>query len=70
MALNGGRHLYSAMRPSRWALAHIVVLNYFNNNVYSSIIIIIIIIIIDNMLTALLIDAAVGLRVCVTDVTR
>jgi len=22
-ALNGGRHLYSAGRPSRWALAHI-----------------------------------------------
>ena len=24
-ALNRGRHLYSAVRPSRWALAHIVV---------------------------------------------
>jgi len=24
-ALNGGRHLYSAGRPSRWALAHILV---------------------------------------------
>jgi len=25
-ALNRGRHLYSAERPSRWALAHILVL--------------------------------------------
>ena len=25
--LNGGRHLYSAGRPSRWALAHILVIN-------------------------------------------
>jgi len=25
-ALNRGRHLYSAGRPSRWALAHILVL--------------------------------------------
>jgi len=28
-ALNRGRHLYSAGRPSRWALAHIVVLNSY-----------------------------------------
>jgi len=28
-ALNRGRHLYSAGRPSRWALAHILVLNCF-----------------------------------------
>ena len=28
-ALNRGRHLYSAGRPSRWALAHILVLLYF-----------------------------------------
>jgi len=27
-ALNRGRHLYSAGRPSRWALAHILV-NFF-----------------------------------------
>jgi len=27
--LNRGRHLYSAGRPSRWALAHILVLVYF-----------------------------------------
>jgi len=27
-ALNTGRHLYSAGRPSRWALAHIVVVAY------------------------------------------
>jgi len=26
-ALDRGRHLYSAERPSRWALAHILVLN-------------------------------------------
>jgi len=26
-ALNRGRHLYSAVRPSRWALAHILVLH-------------------------------------------
>jgi len=26
-ALNRGRHLYSAGRPSRWVLAHILVLN-------------------------------------------
>ena len=26
-ALNRGRHLYSAGRPSRWALAHILVLH-------------------------------------------
>ena len=26
-ALNRGRHLYSAGRPSRWALAHILVCN-------------------------------------------
>jgi len=25
-ALNRGRHLYSAGRPSRWALAHILVI--------------------------------------------
>jgi len=29
-ALNRGRHLYSAGRPSRWALAHILVHFYFN----------------------------------------
>jgi len=28
-ALNRGRHLYSAVRPSRWALAHILVLLWF-----------------------------------------
>jgi len=28
-ALNRGRHLYSAGRPSRWALAHILVCNFF-----------------------------------------
>jgi len=28
-ALNRGRHLYSAGRPSRWALAHILVLSIF-----------------------------------------
>ena len=28
-ALNRGRHLYSAGRPSRWALAHILVVCYF-----------------------------------------
>ena len=27
-ALNTGRHLYSAGRPSRWALAHVLVLYY------------------------------------------
>ena len=27
-ALNRGRHLYSAGRPSRWALAHILVLSH------------------------------------------
>jgi len=26
VALNRGRHLYSAGRPSRWALAHILVI--------------------------------------------
>ena len=29
-ALNRGRHLRSEGRPSRWALAHILVLRYFN----------------------------------------
>ena len=29
-ALNRGRHLYSAGRPSRWALAHVLVLFNFN----------------------------------------
>jgi len=29
-ALNRGRHLYSARRPSRWALAHILVWAYYN----------------------------------------
>jgi len=33
-ALNRGRHLYSAGRPSRWALAHILVYIYFYNNSY------------------------------------
>ena len=28
-ALNRGRHLYSAGRPLRWALAHILVLSFF-----------------------------------------
>jgi len=28
VALNKGRHLCSAGRPSRWALAHILVYNY------------------------------------------
>jgi len=28
-ALNRGRHLYSARRPSRWALAHILFLSFF-----------------------------------------
>ena len=28
-ALNRGRHLYSAGRPSHWTLAHILVLFYF-----------------------------------------
>ena len=28
-ALNRGRHLYSARRPSRWALAHILVLSIY-----------------------------------------
>jgi len=28
-ALSTGRHLYSAGRPSRWALAHILVLSFF-----------------------------------------
>jgi len=27
--LSRGRHLYSAGRPSRWALAHILVINYY-----------------------------------------
>jgi len=31
-ALNRGRHLYSAGRPSRWALAHILVYNGLLNN--------------------------------------
>ena len=30
-ALNRGRHLYSAGRPSRWALAHILVQHYFHH---------------------------------------
>jgi len=30
-ALNKGRHLYSAGRPSRWALAHISSYNLFNS---------------------------------------
>jgi len=30
-ALSSRRHLYSAGRPSRWALAHIVVLVYIND---------------------------------------
>jgi len=29
-ALNRGRHLYSAGRPSRWALAHILVFSYIH----------------------------------------
>ena len=29
-ALSRGRHLYSAGRPSRWALAHILVYHYLN----------------------------------------
>jgi len=31
-ALNRGRHLYSAGRPSRWALAHILVGNLLEYN--------------------------------------
>ena len=31
-ALNIGRHLYSAGRPSRWAFAHILVLFFFPQN--------------------------------------
>jgi len=30
-ALNRGRHLYSAGRPSRWVLAHILVVVYVSN---------------------------------------
>ena len=30
-ALNRGRHVYSAGRPSRWALAHILVLSLFSS---------------------------------------
>ena len=30
-AFSGGRHLYSAGRPLRWALAHIVVILYYTN---------------------------------------
>jgi len=34
-ALNRGRHLYSAGRPSRWALAHILVITlYFTNGMW------------------------------------
>ena len=33
MALNRGRHLCSAGRPSRWALAHILVLNDIDSGV-------------------------------------
>ena len=29
-ALNRGRHLYSAGRPTRWALAHISSINHFH----------------------------------------
>ena len=36
-ALNRGRHLYSAGRPSRWALAHILVSYSFNQSVSQSI---------------------------------
>ena len=32
-ALNRGRHLYSAGRPSRWALAHILVVYLSHTNV-------------------------------------
>jgi len=35
-ALNRGRHLYSAGRPSRWALAHILVCLFFCLFVYAS----------------------------------
>jgi len=34
-ALNKGLHLYSAGRPSRWGLAHIVVLFYFMQTVFN-----------------------------------
>jgi len=34
-ALNRGRHLCSAGRPSHWALAHILVLHYFAKFVYN-----------------------------------
>ena len=33
-ALNRGRHLYLAGRPSRWALAHILVKIYFDFKIY------------------------------------
>jgi len=33
-ALNRGRHLYSAGQPSRWALAHILVGDYFASCIY------------------------------------
>ena len=33
-ALNRGRHLYSAGRPSRWALAHILVLAIYTAGLY------------------------------------
>ena len=35
-ALNRGRHLYSAGRPSRWALAHILVLSFFFSRLISA----------------------------------
>jgi len=35
-ALNRGRHLYSAGRSSRWALAHILVNYYFSTNLLPS----------------------------------
>ena len=36
-AFNRGRHLYSAGRPSRWALAHILVKYYLNGSSFLSI---------------------------------
>ena len=34
-ALNRGRHLYSAGRPSRWALAHISICCFINSSLYT-----------------------------------
>jgi len=59
-ALNRGRHLYSAGRPSRWALAHILVYFYFT-------IVIIIIIIINIDLVVIVSHKCVkSIATCVT----